>query len=236
MRRSSRSTWGSSPRWIVPSEALEPRSSPRWREWTVLNACLSHVRREVKKQPQHRQEEPPTESHVFVDPFTQKTTVYTRKDGRLFRNGCLWSFGEREGTIHAMTHTACLVTGPNGSVICTSDHVFPFPKYVSEVRYLYNIHKCVIICSTGSFVILGPEDYPHVDDWMWFSPSRPCVCFTESHQFALYESGRCIVLAETQKPYRIHAVTRIDEFARNIYYDPMNYEIVINGEIVLSMF
>ena len=66
---------------------------------------------------------------------------------------------------------------------------------------------------------------------------RSCTIFTEwtvteSHASVIYESNRCIVLAETLSPYRINPVKRIDESARRILYNHNKKELVVNNEIV----
>ena len=176
------------------------------------------------------------------DPFTKKTTVYEiTPENRLLRNGIVYYDQiERTGTLHAMTDTACLITSPEGSHIYDkTKNIYTFPmNNVIHVRYLYNIHKCVLTRADHAFVIVGPNEWnvASMDDLMLFSPSGSCVCFVDTHNFVLYESGCYIVLAETRDPYRIHAVTRIGETARSIYYNPDLYKIIINESIVLSMF
>jgi hypothetical protein len=209
------------------------------REWMELNECLSYV----KKQYQGWEtifEKPKYEPSIFTDPFTDKVTIYSTNMNLLYRNGLEMGTLKLESPmLFALSHVACLICDEYQTYIYDNDCIYAFPlNSIIHVRFLYNINKCVLTTSRHSFVVIGSDEYTAetMDDLVLFSPSGPCMCFTESHAFVIYESNRCIVLAETLSPYRINPVKRIDESARRILYNHNKKEIVVNNEIVLSMF
>ena len=230
--------------WTTSQVPLGVVLNRRSREWFELNECLRYVTK-VECQVESSTslyDESEYKASVFSDPFTNKTTTYSINGTILYRNGVklLTVFLPVLSVLFALSHVACLVSNASHTYIydtSTRSYSFPF-KSIVHVRFLYNLNKCVLTNSQHSFVVIGPDDYTAdtMDDLVLFSPSGSCVCFTESQEFVIYESGRCIVLAETLTPYRINPFTRIYESARHILYNQDKKKIVVNNETILSMF
>lgn len=216
----------------------------RSRGWIELNECLCYKRIKQYQGWSPLIDESEYESSDFTDPFTNKTTRYLIKGNILYRNGLeIGVIDINRSVLFALSHVACLVSNEHQTHIYDTNDtmcMYSFPlKNIVHVHFLYNINKHVLTSAQHSFVVIGPDEYNNketIDDLILFSPSGPCVCFTETHEFAIYESNRCIVLAETLTPYRINPMTRIDESARRIMYNQNKKEIIVNNETILSMF